>query len=149
MGRRPKQSFLKEDIQLATGIWKDAQHHQFLDKCKWKLHTSHQSEWPSLGLLWWFSGRDSALPMQGAWVWSSTTSVVAQTVKCLPTMQETWVQSLGWEDLLQKEMATHSSIIAWKIPWMEEPGCYSPQGHEKLDTTEWFHFHWELDPACK
>ena len=48
-------------------------------------------------------------------------SLVAQTVKHLPIMQETRVQSLGWEDLLQKEMATHSSILAWKIPWMEEP----------------------------
>ena len=42
---------------------------------------------------------------------------MAQTVKRLPTMQETWVQSLGREDLLEKEMATHSSILAWKIPW--------------------------------
>ena len=50
------------------------------------------------------------------------TSLVAQTVKRLPTMWETWVQSLGQEDLLEKEMATHSSILAWKIPWMEEPG---------------------------
>ena len=50
------------------------------------------------------------------------TSLVAQTVKRLPTMWETRVQSLGWEDLLEKEMATHSSILAWKIPWMEEPG---------------------------
>ena len=50
------------------------------------------------------------------------TSLVAQIVKCLSTMQETQVQSLGGEDLLEKEMATHSSILAWKIPWMEEPG---------------------------
>ena len=50
------------------------------------------------------------------------TSLVAQKVKRLPTMQETWVQSLGWEDLLEKEMAIHSSILAWEIPWMEEPG---------------------------
>ena len=49
------------------------------------------------------------------------TSLVAQTVKRLPTMPETRVQSLGWEDLLEKEMATHSSILAWKIPWTEEP----------------------------
>ena len=49
------------------------------------------------------------------------TSLVAQTVKRLPTMRETRVQSLGWEDLLEKEMATHSSILAWKIPWTEEP----------------------------
>ena len=48
-------------------------------------------------------------------------SLVAQTVKRLPTMLETRVQSLGWEDLLEKEMATHSSVLAWKIPWTEEP----------------------------
>ena len=54
--------------------------------------------------------------------WSRVTSLVAQTVKRLPTMQETQVQPLGQEDLLEKEMATHSSILAWKIPWTEEPG---------------------------
>ena len=48
--------------------------------------------------------------------------MVAQTVKHLPTMQETRVQALGWEDPLEKEMATHSSILAWKIPWIVEPG---------------------------
>ena len=48
------------------------------------------------------------------------TSLVAQTVKSLLAMQETQVQSLGWEDPLEKEMASHSSILAWKIPWMEE-----------------------------
>ena len=48
-------------------------------------------------------------------------ALMAQTVKRLPTVRETRVQSLGWEDLLEKEMATHSSILAWKIPWMEEP----------------------------
>ena len=54
---------------------------------------------------------------------------MAQTVKHLPIMQETWVQSLGWEDLLEKEMTTHSSILAWKIPWMEEPGgLHGPWG---------------------
>ena len=47
---------------------------------------------------------------------------MAQTVKRLPTMKETQVQSLGREDLLEKEMATHSNILAWKIPWVEEPG---------------------------
>ena len=47
---------------------------------------------------------------------------MAQTAKTLPEMQETQVGSLGWEDPLQKEMATHSSILVWKIPWMEEPG---------------------------
>ena len=48
--------------------------------------------------------------------------LVAQTVKNLPAMQGTRVQSMGWEDTLEKEMAMHSSIVAWKIPWTEEPG---------------------------
>ena len=51
----------------------------------------------------------------------SLTSLVAQTVKCLPTMGETWVQYLGQEDPLEKEMATHFSTLAWKIPWAEGP----------------------------
>ena len=54
---------------------------------------------------------------------------------CL-TMKETWVPSLGWEDPLEKEMATHSSILAWKFPWTEEPGGYSPRGGVESDTTE-------------
>ena len=49
------------------------------------------------------------------------TPLVAQTVKHMPAMQETWVRSLGQEDPLEKEMATHSSTLAWEIPWMEEP----------------------------
>ena len=57
-------------------------------------------------------------------------------VKRLPAMWETWVQSLGWEDLLEKEMATHSSTLAWKIPWMEELVAYIPWDREESDTTE-------------
>ena len=49
-------------------------------------------------------------------------SLVAQMVKLLPAMRETWVRSLGWEDPLEKEMATHASILAWEIPWTEVPG---------------------------
>ena len=60
------------------------------------------------------------------------TSLVAQMVKRLPTMQETGVQSLGQEDLLEKEMATHSSILAWKIPWMEEPGRLQSMGSQRV-----------------
>ena len=56
------------------------------------------------------------------------TSLVAQMVKHLSTMQETQVQSLGWEDLLEKEMAIYSSTIAWKIPWTEEPGKLQSTG---------------------
>ena len=61
---------------------------------------------------------------------------MAQTVKNLPAIQETQVQSLGWEDTLEKGLATHSSILAWRIPWIEEPdGLYSPWGHTELDMT--------------
>ena len=51
-------------------------------------------------------------------------------------MQETWVQSLGWEDPLEKEMATHSSILAWEIPWTEEPGGLQSMGSQESDMTE-------------
>ena len=60
-------------------------------------------------------------PMSEFWM-TLGASVVAQTVKHLPAIQETWVQSLGWEDPLEKEMAIHSSTLAWKIPRTEEPG---------------------------
>ena len=53
-------------------------------------------------------------------------------VKRLPTMQEVWVQSLGREDLLEKEMATHSSILAWKIPWTEDPGRLQSMGSQRV-----------------
>ena len=53
-------------------------------------------------------------------------------VKHLPTMRETWVQSLGWEDFLEKEMATHFSILTWKIPWMEEPGRLHSMGSQRV-----------------
>ena len=56
--------------------------------------------------------------------------------KNLPTMQETQVQSLGWEDPLEKGMATHSSIIAWRIPWTEEPGRLQSRGLKESDMTE-------------
>ena len=60
------------------------------------------------------------------------TSLVAQTVKRLSTVQETWVQSLSWEDPLKKEMATHSSTIARKIPWTEEPCRLQSMGSQKV-----------------
>ena len=60
------------------------------------------------------------------------TSPVAQTVKCLPTMRETRIQSLGREDLLEKEMATHSSILAWKTPWTVEPGRLQSMGSQRV-----------------
>ena len=60
------------------------------------------------------------------------TSLVAQTVKRLSTMRETRVPSLGWEDLLEKEMATHSSTFAWKIPWTEESGRLQSMGSQRV-----------------
>ena len=67
-------------------------------------------------------------------------SLVAQMVKNLPSTQETWVQPLGWEDSLEKRMATHSNILAWRIPWTVDSvyslAGYSPWGHKELDTAE-------------
>ena len=63
-------------------------------------------------------------------------SLVAQMVKNLPTMQETRVQSLGWEDSLEKEMATHYSIFAWRILWTEESGVLKSWSRKESDTTE-------------
>ena len=57
---------------------------------------------------------------------------MAQMVKCLPAMQDTWVQSLGQEDPLEKEMATYSSTLAWKIAWMEEPGRLQSMGSQRV-----------------
>ena len=57
---------------------------------------------------------------------------MAQTVKSLPAVQETQVQSLGWEDSLEKGMATHSSVLDWKIPWTEEPGRLQSMGLQRL-----------------
>ena len=59
-------------------------------------------------------------------------SLVAQTVKCLPAMRETQVRFLGWEDLPGKEMATQSSILAWKIPWTAEPGRLQSMGSQRV-----------------
>ena len=64
-------------------------------------------------------------PLQYSW-----TSLVAQMVKNLPAMQETWVQFLGWKDPLKEGMATHSSMLAWRIPWTEEPMGLQSVGHD-------------------
>ena len=61
-------------------------------------------------------------------------------VKCLPAMQETQVRTLDQEDPLEKEMATRSSVLAWKIPWTEEPGSQQSTGRKESDTTEQLHF---------
>ena len=79
---------------------------------------------PVTQLLWWLH--------QGA-------SLVAQMVKNPPAMLETWVRSLGWEDSLEREMATHSSVLAWRIPWTEEPGRLQSMGSQRVGCN--FHFH--------
>ena len=91
--------------------------------------------------LWGRTGWDTTeVTWQQQQQWCTTisgTSLPAQTVERLPTMRETQVQSLGQEDLLEKEMAPHSSTLAWKIPWMEEPpGRLQSMGRKELDTTE-------------
>ena len=65
-------------------------------------------------------------------IWGNWASLVAQLVKNLPAVEETRVQSLGWEDPLEKEMATHSSILAWKISWTEEPGGRQPMESQRV-----------------
>ena len=62
-------------------------------------------------------------------------SLIAQSVKNLLERQETQVRLLGWEDPLEKEMATHSSILAWRIPWTEEPGRVQSMGSQESDST--------------
>ena len=62
----------------------------------------------------------------------SMTSLVAQMIKHLPTIQETWIRSLGREVPLEKEMATHSSTLAWKIPWMEKPRGLQSMGSQRV-----------------
>ena len=68
----------------------------------------------------------------GILVFSITKALVARMVKRLPEMQETWVQSLGQGDPLEKAIATHSSTLAWKIPWMEEPGRLQSMGSQRV-----------------
>ena len=63
----------------------------------------------------------------GSWA-----SLVAQTIKICLKMWETWVQSLGWEDPLEKEMATHSNVLAWRIPWTEKPGRLQSMGLQRV-----------------
>ena len=72
-------------------------------------------------------GEGIGYPFQYSWA-----SLVSQLVKNLPTMWETWVQSLGWEDSLEEGMATSSSILSWRIPWIEESGGPQFTGSQRL-----------------
>ena len=66
-------------------------------------------------------------------IWAS---LVTQLVENPPALQETWIRSLGWEDPLEEGLATHSSLLAWRTPWTEEPGGLRPMGSQEWDTTE-------------
>ena len=68
-------------------------------------------------------------------LWLCRASLLAQSVKYLPAMQETWVRFMGREDPLEKEMATHASVLAWSIPWTEEPGGLQSIGSQESATT--------------
>ena len=103
----------------------------------WDVWIAPQTQWMWVWVnsrSWWWTGRPGMLQFMGLqrvghdWLselnWAEGTfrgSLVAQMVRSLPAMWETWVWSLGWEDSLGKEMATHSSVLAWKIPWAEKP----------------------------
>ena len=82
--------------------------------------------------LWWTMKLSSLIARMSPHM---RTSLIAQSVKNLPAMQETWVGFLGREDSLEKEIATHFSILAWRIPWTEEPGGLQPMGSQELDMT--------------
>ena len=81
-------------------------------------------------------GERIGYPLQYSWA-----SPVAQMVKSPPAMQETWVWSLGWEDPLEKGMATYSSILAWRIPWIEKPGRLQSMGSQRVGHN-WVHLNW-------
>ena len=85
-------------------------------------------------------GEEIGYPLQYSWA-----SLVAQMVKNLPTMQETWVRSLGQEDLLEKGTATHSRILTWKIPWTEKPGRLQAMGSQSWTRLNNFTFTFQLE----
>ena len=99
--------------------------------------------WAMLGATGSSRGPDCALYYKGS---SVVTSLVAQMVKNLPTMWGTQLWSLGWIDPLEKEMETHCSTLAWKIPWREK---HSLWGRKELDMTEWLHLHFHFSVVTK
>ena len=110
-------------MKIKLNIWFLVLKQLFFSLVYWKTeHIGNEHTWQKNSDLW---------PLhqgQGLWLYI----FVAQTVKRLPTMRETWVQSLGWEYPLEKEMATHSSGLAWKIPWTEEPGRLQSVGSQRV-----------------
>ena len=114
----------RDYIQMANNYLKMCSRTSVTGEYKLKpQYTPRHKIRSSTGLPWWFRGVKRGFP-------------VAQMVKNLPAKQDTWVQSLRWEDPLEKDMATPSSVLVWRIPWTEEPGPYSPWGRKESDTTE-------------
>ena len=97
----------------------------YLRRCSWSRDWTQVS---CVSLHW----QSDSLPLSHLGSHKPYASLVAQRLKRLPAMRETWVQSLGWEDPLEKEMATHSSILAWIIPWTEEPGGLQSMGSQRV-----------------
>ena len=99
-----------------------------MDRGAWQATWGRKESDMTVQLRHFFNGMNSGHSHKS----NSLQVLEAQMVKHLPTMWETQVQSLGWEDLLEKEMATHSSILAWKIPWTEGPGKQKSMGSQRV-----------------
>ena len=109
-------------------------HHQLLELTQTQVHWVSDAIQLSHPLVVPFSSCLQSFPASGSFQISKFlgASLVARRLKCLPAMWETWVRSLGREDPLEKEMATHCSILAWRIPWTEEPGRLQSMGVQRV-----------------
>ena len=116
---------------LTHQLWLPNMLYVLLSSSEWQ-QGNYQTQYPSKACSW---SKVSKSALKIVYIYSSLgVSLVAQTVKHLSAMQETWVQSLSWEDPLEKEMTAHSSILAWKIPWMAEPSGLPSTGRKESDT---------------
>ena len=99
--------------------------------CNWRMaDQGHRHGQPSI--------RGCGISHYPTWL---RASLAAQSINNLPAMQETQVQLLSWEDALEKGTATHSTVLAWRIPWKEEPKGLQSMGHKESDTTVWLSLH--------
>ena len=117
-------------MESAIGVFALISEHRrvlFADSSVGKQSTFHAGDPDSVPGLGRYPGEGKGYPFQYSGLQYSWASLVAQLVKNLPAMRETWVRSLGWEDPLEKRRATHSSILAWRSPW----------GPKRSDMTEW------------
>ena len=120
----------KKTYRWPKGIWKDGQHCE-LGKCKSKLLLCNAGDPSSIPGSERTTGKGTGYPLQ-----YSRAALVAQLVKNLPAMRETWVQSRGWEDPLVKGMSTCFSILAWRIPWIWGVWWATVHRATESDTTE-------------